>query len=86
MEAYYNHISVLHFKAQIAKSNKRIEEALDTLAAHDRGQCALQDLRRLFTGPAKGLDSAGAKAVLALCEEFFLNARRDFVKPIDPNW
>lgn len=67
------------FKEQIEASNKRIAEAIAVLSEHNRGQWALAHLKTLLQGPAGGLDSQGAKALLTLVHEWYDGGRRDFI-------
>jgi len=66
----------------IKESDARIEAALDTLQAHNRGLNALADLKKLLTGPAAGLDSQGYGALITLIKEFYVGCRRDFLREI----
>lgn len=69
------------FKERIAASNQRIATALSTLSAHDRGQAALRDFKRMAKGVAKGLDMQGMDALKVLFQEW-QDGRRDFVDKI----
>jgi hypothetical protein len=62
-------------KFNLALSNWRINNALTTLSAHQRGQDTLHDLRRFITGPASGLDLQGMKALQALIQEWSIGRR-----------
>ncbi len=63
-----------------SESNARITDAVRILSQHNRGQNALCELKRLFEGPAQGLDLVGQAALVTLVREFALGGRREFIK------
>lgn len=65
----------------VRDSDRRIADAIQTLE-HHRGRQVLQDLARLFKGPASGLDLTGMSALVCLVREFAMGSRREFLPAI----
>jgi hypothetical protein len=65
----------------VARSDRRIKDALTTLQDSERGREALSDLRKLCKGAASGFDMVNMSALVILVREFAYG-RRDFLEQI----
>lgn len=65
----------------IERSDKRIQSAVATLQASERGQQTLRDLKKMCDNGADGLDLSGMSALVVLIREVAYG-RREFLHAI----